>query len=372
MQKFSGNFLLICFSLFVIFGLTNQRTPGKDKCYVLALEGGGDKGAYQAGAIEGLVKYMNRTESQWDVVTGISVGALNGAGLSLFDIGDEETASNYLVSKWRTIKGNSDIFKNWWLGPLYALISETGLYDTSPLREYLHEIIGNKTLKRHFTVGATNIKNGIFDIYNDNNLNADEYIDAIMSSAAFPVIFPNLKFQNNSYMDGGVKMSINIASGVNTCLDQGYTEEEIIVDAILCNSHHLIDLEPENLRPISVLIRLLEIFGYDYAMRDIYELQFIFSKVEFRYLVAPSKSLPSGLIPLTFSPAQIEIMIEQGIQDAQRVIEQGTGKNFKELAKAYKISKLKDYGLKEKYASEAIKNLNLGQNMNKDNKNFLE
>ena len=68
----------------------------RKKCRALVLEGGGDKGAYQVGAIRGLVESMSPDDSQYDVISGVSIGAINGLGFSFFEKGDEDAASKWL------------------------------------------------------------------------------------------------------------------------------------------------------------------------------------------------------------------------------------------------------------------------------------
>ena len=66
------------------------------KCKALALEGGGDKGAYQAGAIRGLYEALGQAEGTYDVLNGVSIGAINAVGYSVHKEGDEDTATQWL------------------------------------------------------------------------------------------------------------------------------------------------------------------------------------------------------------------------------------------------------------------------------------
>lgn len=59
------------------------------RCLGLVLKGGANRGAYEAGAISSFVKYLEPSEVEYDVVSGVSVGALNAAIVSLFAKGDE-------------------------------------------------------------------------------------------------------------------------------------------------------------------------------------------------------------------------------------------------------------------------------------------
>jgi predicted patatin/cPLA2 family phospholipase len=359
--------ILLSYTINLLFTLIFSLKQAKEKCYVIALEGGGDKGSYQVGALKGLVDNVPNNETKWDVVTGISVGSLNAAGLSIHDIGNEEEAVNFLLDHWRNIKGKSDIYQNWWLGPLYGLLYKNSLYDTSPTKKLLAEIISTSTLKRQFVIGATDVESGAFTTWDEQTLNRDEYIQAIMSSGGYPVFFPNIQFRNRTYMDGGVKVSMDVFSGINKCLDNGYTEENIVVDAILLSSKNITDVKPKDLKTMQVLIRVFEVFGYDNAMRDLEDTLEMFPKVNYRYIIEPTEKLPSGEIPLTFSPEQIEKMIKIGINDAINVIKKGEGKNLKEMLVRYKQERrermTKRFGKQknEYQKSETAENLNLDE-----------
>lgn len=52
--------------------------------------GGGVKGPYETGAMWQLAHQLDPKDVMWDVVSGISVGATNGAGISLFPKGQEK------------------------------------------------------------------------------------------------------------------------------------------------------------------------------------------------------------------------------------------------------------------------------------------
>lgn len=52
-----------------------------------------------------------------------------------------------------------------------------------------------------------------------------------------------------------------------------------------------------------------------------------FPKVNFRYIVFPTVSLPTGLVPLGFNNDDIKQMIYQGEIDAARVINAGPAKS---------------------------------------------
>jgi predicted patatin/cPLA2 family phospholipase len=351
-------YINLFFLISTFLSLLRQVKTNKDgNCYVLALEGGGDKGAYQAGAIKGLIDSVPSGRIEWDVITGVSVGALNGAGLSIFAQGDEKTAVDFIINIWKNISGDGDIYKNWWLGPLYGLFFESGLYNTEPLDKLLSILLENKQLKRDFVIGSTNIETGMYERFSNENITPEQIREAILASTAFPVIFPNVQFRGTTYIDGGVKHSVDIAAGIHTCLDKGYAENKIVVDVILLNSKKLPQRDPKNFHPLQVLIRFLEISGFDNAMKDVDNVIDLFKGVNFRYIVSPTTALPSGYIPLNFSPAQIQQMIQLGVDDAKNAVQIGEGVSFRNINREYRQDVHNFYSRKGNDEIEVLNNL---------------
>jgi predicted acylesterase/phospholipase RssA len=56
----------------------------QDKCYALALSGGANNGAWEAGVMWGLAHYGKPEDFEWDVITGVSAGAVNTAVSALW------------------------------------------------------------------------------------------------------------------------------------------------------------------------------------------------------------------------------------------------------------------------------------------------
>lgn len=83
----STSFSYLC--LLVLSIASANSVASKNVCRALALSGGGNKGSYEAGAIHGLVNGLEPKDVEYDVVTGVSVGAINAAGVSLWPIGQE-------------------------------------------------------------------------------------------------------------------------------------------------------------------------------------------------------------------------------------------------------------------------------------------
>ena len=107
-------------------------TQALDKCRALALGGGNDYGAYQAGAVIGLINNLPAGESSWDVVTGTGVGALNALLISQVPKGEESSIVNNLSTFWTDFTYDQ-FYKHWNHGWVNALTFQNGLYNTSPM-----------------------------------------------------------------------------------------------------------------------------------------------------------------------------------------------------------------------------------------------
>ena len=67
-------------TLLASFLATSQAEETLDQCYGLVLSGGFNNGAWEIGVMWGLANYGNVSDYYWDVVSGISAGAINTAG----------------------------------------------------------------------------------------------------------------------------------------------------------------------------------------------------------------------------------------------------------------------------------------------------
>ncbi|MGP0060791.1 MAG: patatin-like phospholipase family protein [Beijerinckiaceae bacterium] len=196
----------------------------------LLLQGGGALGAYQAGVYEAL----HDAGIEPDSVTGVSIGAVNGAiiagntpqhrveklrgfwdkiterTISLFEPdGDIYRRMHAAASTFTSLNlGQPGFFKPYPGSPLFRPAGSktaTSLYDTSPLRDSLAEFVDFSLindLSLRFAVGAVNVITGNF-VYFDNR---DEEIgpEHILASSAVPSSFPMVKIGTDYYWDGGL------------------------------------------------------------------------------------------------------------------------------------------------------------------------
>ena len=56
------------------------------------LRGGGVHGSYEVGVFKALIESLDPIEYAYDVISGVSVGAINGAMLAFYPPGEEKNA----------------------------------------------------------------------------------------------------------------------------------------------------------------------------------------------------------------------------------------------------------------------------------------
>ena len=196
------------------------------KTYAIVLEGGGAKGSYEIG----VWKALEEMGVKYNAVAGTSVGALNGALMTMRDLPraieawssirldkvidyDEEDEENLkkMVSGDIGLDNIQDVLRQ-----AFDVIRDRGL-DVAPLRAWVHEVVDSKRVKesdvRLFveTVSITDRK-GLEVCVND--LEEEEIYDMLLASAYHPA-FRLEKLGGKLYTDGGFIDNLPVDALVN-------------------------------------------------------------------------------------------------------------------------------------------------------------
>ena len=193
---------------------------------MLVLQGGGALGSYQAGVFAGL------DESGYcpKAVAGISIGAINGALIAGNPPGRRRER---LMTFWERVTGGpgldflfppgimmADMLRHQWAAAGTALwgapgffrprspwgnASQTALYDTTPLRDSLNELVDWDYLNGgpvRLAVGAVNVETGNFRYF----CSAQQRLDVrhVMASGALPPGLPPVEIDGQWWWDGGL------------------------------------------------------------------------------------------------------------------------------------------------------------------------
>lgn len=204
--------------------------PAK-KRIVLVFQGGGALGAFQAGVYEAL--QQTNYEPSW--IAGTSIGAINA---SIIAGNKPENRLSRLKEFWQAVS-QPDFFNFGFdmpdeirktvnemqmlpifllgipvffkprvgLDTMYNMMTGNfnSFYDTSPLRDFLKELIDFKYLNKgevRLSLGATNINTGKIRYFDSKFEKIGP--EHIMASGALPPGFPPIEVEGEHYWDGGL------------------------------------------------------------------------------------------------------------------------------------------------------------------------
>ena len=164
---------IISAAVLLLLGSANAEAQ---KCRVLALSGGGQSAVFQAGALQGLLESAKNGELEYDFITGVSGGAINGAILSDYAKGDEAKSIDRMKEFWLGT-ANEAMYEDWLGGLLEGLLVEGGLYNDAKLRDYIKKEFKDISVKREFDLGLTNLLSGRYDSYTNKDLSSEVPLD---------------------------------------------------------------------------------------------------------------------------------------------------------------------------------------------------
>lgn len=176
-----------------------SRTPGgRPRLALLALSGGGARGAFGAGLIAGWTRSGARP--RFAAVTGISTGALIGMYAFLGPRYDGE------LERFYTQTTDADIYAD---RGISGLIRDA-VKDSTPLKRLIERSVDEKLIGaiagehhrgRRFVVGTTNLDSARLVMWDMGAIAASErpdrlrrFRDVLLASASVPMVFPPVYF----------------------------------------------------------------------------------------------------------------------------------------------------------------------------------
>lgn len=186
--------------------MDNATVTRKKRAFVLG--GGGARGAYEIGVYQAL----REVGWQFDIVTGTSVGSINGA---VFATGDYELAEEIWQKLDTGMVFNVDVDETLDLKTKTSLILrslakemiKTGGGDGKRLRAMLEQYIDEEKLRNspiEYGLATVDMNSLKLTELTKNEIPEGKLIDYIMASASiFPAIKPQ-KIDSVTYMDGGI------------------------------------------------------------------------------------------------------------------------------------------------------------------------
>lgn len=318
------------YSVSALLLLTVGYASAADKpefCHALALSGGGNKGAYEAGVINGLVTNSAKGDTAWRVCSGVSAGSLNCAYISGYAIGDEEKMTAEHIAYTRSLE-NGMVYAEWPGGLEEGLLEHSGVFDTRPLHATVRGILGKRPPQKMYVAGVSNTDTGEYLTF-DEQVNIDDLAFGITGSASIPFVFPSQHLNGVTLNDGGAIYNTNLISAVEKCNSEGYSDDKIVLDIVICGHHDPIKEEKASGTTIENYFRAWYLQSEKKSLRNVYEFMRARPEIDFRYFVYPSIDIgPMSSQHLNFSGNYTEPMIELGMKDGKSHVEAGKGKHF--------------------------------------------
>ncbi len=221
----------------------------------LVLTGGGARAAYQVGVIQAIADFSSKRESPFNIITGVSTGAINGSYL-MSRADDFKSAAKGLWDLWLNLHSDK-VYKadsrsmaalgTKWLG----MLGTGGIYgnkkkinhllDTGPLRKLLEEELRLELLPSFFKTGilrgvsvsATNYLTGTAISFYDGIQELNPWVrstrlgvqthlsvEHIMASSAIPIFFPPVNINGTFYGDGCIRLSSPLSPAIHLGADR--------------------------------------------------------------------------------------------------------------------------------------------------------
>ena len=219
----------------------------------LILSGGGAKGAFQCGA----ERYAREVKGyRWDIIAGVSVGALNALMLSM-----EKYTRLYEV--WQTISDDQVYtggFNVW--SALRILFGAKSFYGNEPLKKRIHQEFERNRIVKDVRIGAVSLLSGEYVEFRKDDPDLEA---GVLASTVMPIIWTPVDISPDcrSMVDGGVR---NITP-IGDVLDA--EPDEIVIINCSPEASTPLPAPPANLKEIG--LRTLDILLNELFRSDMQE-----------------------------------------------------------------------------------------------------
>ena len=291
-------------------------------CHALVLSGGGSNGAWEAGVIYGLTHFDNADEYRYDVVSGVSAGAINSAGIGVWAPGEEVQGSEKLVSLWADLR-DEDLYIHRPGTKVHAMLVEQSLYDTTPgfatLRGILDEFPDG--FKKKVSVSAVDAGTGKKVIMTDEDIEYKDFHRAVIASASVPGAFPPTQVGDHLLIDGMTAYNTDTQATIDRC-KQITGEDESLITIDIIQVHALDSVEQWDHRSPKAFQNYMRAHKMksEFVGSDIVAgVQRAHPDIRWRHHIHQT-NIASGLDELNFTPAVTGPLIDGGKADAKTAI----------------------------------------------------
>ncbi len=218
----------------------------------LILSGGGAKGAFQAAA----EKYAREEKGYtWDIIAGVSVGALNGAMLAM-------EKYQRLWEIWNTISNDQVYTGGFNLWSLVKIaFGAKSFYGNEPLRKMLQAELDPRLIKVDLRIGSVSLVTGEYVQFDKTE---EQFAKAVLASTVMPIIWEPVDISPAypGMVDGGLRNITPIGDVLES------DPNEIVIINCGPDTETALKVPPANIKDIGLRaldIVLNEIFRSDMA-----------------------------------------------------------------------------------------------------------
>jgi len=290
------------------------------------LSGGGSFGTYETGVVWGLLHYGDPELYRWDVFTGVSAGSINAGMMSAWPKGKEVEMSED-VSYMCTVTGPDDTLAPWnevplVPGPVEGLMFHKGLFDESPMSNYLDEYFKGLPfgkIEKKVVISAVDVESGEYTPFTEE-VGLENLGTIIRASASIPFAFEPTHFRDHWYMDGGTVWNVNLKDAVDRCLEVVDDEDHVILDVAITEFISMKELEKTG-KTYDNMFRRRAIHKYYKTMNDVAEFARSRPNVNYRHFFKPSEELGGTKDELDFRNSTTWRFQEIGRADAKAALD---------------------------------------------------
>ena len=249
------------------------------QCTALALSAGGVRGAYQAGAIKGLIYQAGPDAFVYDVIQGTSIGSINAAAMSMWPKDEGVNMANYVYSIWEQ---NSLYDTVKWKEPFHLT-----KFDSKKIKSFIKDIlvdtrVPNSGFQRKLSVCVTQILEMHYRTIHLDQIqpfDLDQVVQAIVASMSNPFTFGLVDYLSEKVVDGGVQLAVDPEDAILRCLEEVGDQSDIILDIINVAGRGF-DVIKGTIPPNQE--------GWDDGWHQISDVMDLYPTMQYRYLMAPS------------------------------------------------------------------------------------
>jgi predicted acylesterase/phospholipase RssA len=224
------------------------------KLKVIVLSGGGPKGAFGAGFLNGIKDAPSTSEQDLDynIVTGISTGSIQATFVFLGPEYYDRLTKIYTVEDWNKFVPKKSFISLLFCGNSFRKTDEF----KRKLKEYITDDIIDKVAERYddgvlrkLYVGTVDLDSSLFVRWDmgmiARNKEYDHYRDVILAACSIPVIFPPVQLERQLHdirvrelhVDGGIRHMAYLRQNMHDAFAAAKATGKIAaIDLLLNNS----------------------------------------------------------------------------------------------------------------------------------------